>query len=381
MMRLEVRNTQSRDGDHIWKTLNEYFRTYWSGLDSRIYLGDQLLDEVIELQWTLQEAVMPLYGYHSYVFDSALHGARRVQGAFRINFTQNGYLFDLIRKISRPVTPPPLEEEVTSQEEGEAFRIAKTGEASLETFTGLSAKEGGGSVVAAPPGPRLGGASVIAAGGNNRLKFDSKAFDDTIRGFKRALWGPQGVFPNGRLRNPFAPQRAPDPPVDLPLIPGPTIEPTRLDPSLLPPPQFTGKPHRDSLVRTLAEIARLQILAEQRRRNRLRPKQAVKGFREEFIDGNTLPVAPELTPGVLDNEPKFELPGGFDINIVFGSVDPQLIRRRKLAGNVEEFEEVRIPISTSRKIVGIEITGVESVYDDSGRPILETYTFLARDII
>ena len=51
------------------------------------------------LQFVLAEQVLPIYGYNSYTFDDVLRGNRIIQGTFRINFKDRGYLFGLLEHI------------------------------------------------------------------------------------------------------------------------------------------------------------------------------------------------------------------------------------------------------------------------------------------
>lgn len=72
---------------------------YFSGGDIKIYFEDTFLDECTMLQFVLAEQVIPIYGYNSYTFDDILRGNRIIQGTFRINFKDRGYLFGLLEHI------------------------------------------------------------------------------------------------------------------------------------------------------------------------------------------------------------------------------------------------------------------------------------------
>jgi len=65
---------------------------YYSGADMHIYFGDIWVDEITSLDFSLQEQILPIYGYHSYTYDAIARGRRIVQGSFSINFTSVGYL-------------------------------------------------------------------------------------------------------------------------------------------------------------------------------------------------------------------------------------------------------------------------------------------------
>jgi len=72
---------------------------YFSGGDIKIYFKDVFLDECTSLQFSLTEQLMPVYGYNSHTFDDVLRGSRIIQGSFRINFKDRGYLSGLLDHI------------------------------------------------------------------------------------------------------------------------------------------------------------------------------------------------------------------------------------------------------------------------------------------
>lgn len=71
---------------------NEYF----SGADMHIYFGDIWVDEITSIDFTLQEDIMPLYGYNSFTYDYMARGKRIVQGQFAMNFKSTGYLQQIL---------------------------------------------------------------------------------------------------------------------------------------------------------------------------------------------------------------------------------------------------------------------------------------------
>jgi len=72
---------------------------YFSGCNVHIFFGDIYIDEITTLQFTMQEQVMPVYGYNSYVYDAVLRGSRVIQGMFRINFKHVDYIRQAVHKI------------------------------------------------------------------------------------------------------------------------------------------------------------------------------------------------------------------------------------------------------------------------------------------
>lgn len=280
---LNVRNTQSRDGDQIWKTVDQYFSTYWSGLDCRIFANNVLIAEIMELQWTLQEAVAPLFGYHDYVYSTIMHGARRVNGSFKINFVREAYLFELLRSLdSKPGTG--LNGQPTAMRTTDAFEAASAGRADTDYLLGLASADG-----------------TVPADSSGRPRVDPTIFNQVADDFEAAIWRAPGNI------NPNTP------------------------------------PEQGARVRT-----------------------TVQGLAERTSSNNA----------------RFELQSRFNLNIIFGSVTPERIDKLQQSGTTGSLSPKSvIPVTTSTRIVGVAMTGYERMIDDSGRPIMEGYQFIARDVL
>ena len=69
---------------------------YFSGVDCSIFFGNEYIDEITGLQFTLQERVLPVYGYASYTAKRILRGTRIVQGQFTTNMRAANYLHELL---------------------------------------------------------------------------------------------------------------------------------------------------------------------------------------------------------------------------------------------------------------------------------------------
>jgi hypothetical protein len=87
-----------------WTRTTTRNASYFSGADVRIYFGDEWIDEITELEYTLSEQVMPIYGYASHTFDKVARGNRIVQGSFAINFKEVGYLQIVLNSLSSTLT-------------------------------------------------------------------------------------------------------------------------------------------------------------------------------------------------------------------------------------------------------------------------------------
>lgn len=261
-MRLDVRSTRFQEGEQLWKTVDEYYQTYWSGLDARVYAGNVLLDEIVALQYELQEAVLPVFSYASYTFTDALHGARRIQGMFTMNFKREGYLFELLRQLEKRTSVVGGNE--TNAPDESAFRLASRGNATVEDFTALVNK-----------GTAHSERNKLTPESVQRLKDVSSAFEE-------AIWG------------------------------------------------------------------RVEI-----------PKA--------------------LDPRTTPSRARFETAQDFDLHIHFGSREPLLNETDRRARKAAPDED--LVVATYTRLVGVHLTGVGRVLDDSGRPIMESYSFIAKDAL
>lgn len=74
--------------------------SYFSGCDVSLYIGEEWVDEVTSLEFSVQEQVQPIYGYNSYTFDACARGSRTIQGSFGINFKEANYLNSILEKYN-----------------------------------------------------------------------------------------------------------------------------------------------------------------------------------------------------------------------------------------------------------------------------------------
>jgi hypothetical protein len=74
---------------------------FFSGSDVKLYFGDVFIDEVITMQFVLQENVRPLFGYSSYTHEEVSRGRRMVQGNFAIAFKEAGFLSSVLDHIGQ----------------------------------------------------------------------------------------------------------------------------------------------------------------------------------------------------------------------------------------------------------------------------------------
>jgi hypothetical protein len=74
-------------------------REYFSGVDCYIAFNNIVIDEIVTLQFGVQEPIIPIYGYASYTYDAVAHGARIVSGSLAITFKESFYIRSILQKL------------------------------------------------------------------------------------------------------------------------------------------------------------------------------------------------------------------------------------------------------------------------------------------
>jgi hypothetical protein len=74
---------------------------YFSGCDMAIYIGDTFIDEITGIQFSMQENILPIYGYADYRYRELVHGNRIVNGSFSINFKESAYIYAIMERLRR----------------------------------------------------------------------------------------------------------------------------------------------------------------------------------------------------------------------------------------------------------------------------------------
>jgi hypothetical protein len=98
-----------------YSLMNDYQlfpKEYFTGIDVYVSFDNIIIDQIVTIQMALQEPVIPIYGYASYTYDAVAHGARLVNGAFRVNYKESMYIPTVLNKLinggvssSAPKTP------------------------------------------------------------------------------------------------------------------------------------------------------------------------------------------------------------------------------------------------------------------------------------
>lgn len=90
-------------------------KRYYSSTDAKLFFGDEELDEIVSIQWQMQEPKMPLYGYNSFTFDDVAVGSRIIQGTFIINYLIPNYLAKLVKTNAKTVEKNDTEKKANDQ--------------------------------------------------------------------------------------------------------------------------------------------------------------------------------------------------------------------------------------------------------------------------
>ena len=98
-----------------------YDLDYFNGAQMFVYIGDVWVDEVTAMQYRLQQTKQPIYGYASQLFDDVAAGQVLVEGAFSINFKEQGYLWAVLRRYFGTQTSQ-LGNMTTSKYDGGLFK-------------------------------------------------------------------------------------------------------------------------------------------------------------------------------------------------------------------------------------------------------------------
>lgn len=92
---------QASDRDLITSTTTYAgkHKRYFSSLDAEIFIGDERVEDIVRIDFTYEEKKMPIYGFNSFLPSKVLVGQKIIQGTFVINFTEVGYLVNLLEKV------------------------------------------------------------------------------------------------------------------------------------------------------------------------------------------------------------------------------------------------------------------------------------------
>ena len=75
-------------------------KRYFSSIDTDVYFGDTLIDEMVAFDFIIEEKKIPIYGYNTYVPKRIITGQKTIQGSFAINFTRTFNLKYILDEVS-----------------------------------------------------------------------------------------------------------------------------------------------------------------------------------------------------------------------------------------------------------------------------------------
>lgn len=78
-----------------------YIKRYYSVIDAEVYFGNEYVEDIHDISWSVRQNVTPLFGYNSYTYDEVARGNRIIVGNFTINFTSPNYLFSILEEANK----------------------------------------------------------------------------------------------------------------------------------------------------------------------------------------------------------------------------------------------------------------------------------------
>lgn len=112
-------------------------KRYYSVIDAEIYFGNEYVEDIHDISWSVRQNVTPLFGYNSYTYDEVARGNRTIFGSFTINFTSPNYLFSILEAANKAnvtsvtsmtsYTVPKLASSVIPSPDGRTFGSRERG--------------------------------------------------------------------------------------------------------------------------------------------------------------------------------------------------------------------------------------------------------------
>ena len=85
-------------------------RRYFSSIDTDVYFGNVLVDEMVAFDFMIDEKKIPIYGYNNFTPKRIITGQKTIQGSFAINFTQTFSLKNIIDGLDDSIYANDYEE-------------------------------------------------------------------------------------------------------------------------------------------------------------------------------------------------------------------------------------------------------------------------------
>jgi hypothetical protein len=85
-------------------------RRYFSSIDTDVYFGDKLIDEMVAFDFMIEEKKMPIFGYNNFVPKRIVTGQKVIQGSFAINFTETFNMKKILEGLADSIYANEYEE-------------------------------------------------------------------------------------------------------------------------------------------------------------------------------------------------------------------------------------------------------------------------------
>ena len=74
-------------------------KRYFSNVESEIYFGDKEMTDLYQFEFSIDEKVLPIYGYNCYYATEIVNGQRIIQGQFVVNYTDTKLIQNTLSSI------------------------------------------------------------------------------------------------------------------------------------------------------------------------------------------------------------------------------------------------------------------------------------------
>jgi hypothetical protein len=103
---------------------NSAYQGYFTSAQCQLYIGNLFIDELVTVQYALQQNTIPVYGYCSEYADAWGRGRSLVQGQLVLNFVHQGYLYAALANAKKAASNALATDSL-------ALQIARTAQASV----------------------------------------------------------------------------------------------------------------------------------------------------------------------------------------------------------------------------------------------------------
>lgn len=92
---------RTKTANGIKEQPNAIMKRYYSSIDAELYFGNEYVEDVCDIQWSLNQQNLPIFGFNSYTADEIHVGSRLISGTFSIRFTSPNYLFRILETAAK----------------------------------------------------------------------------------------------------------------------------------------------------------------------------------------------------------------------------------------------------------------------------------------